>query len=86
VRRGRRQERWTERAPETPARSKERTSVPADLPTLQTTDPLNGRELTIAFGCFNGAPTAALFLGADGDPILLDRAARPGRVPASGGF
>jgi hypothetical protein len=42
---------------------------------LETEDPLSGAKLRMFLGDFEGAPTLALFVGADEEPILIDRSA-----------
>ena len=45
------------------------------LASLETEDPLSGAKLRMFFGDFEGAPTLALFIGEDEEPILIDRSA-----------
>lgn len=45
------------------------------LALLETEDPLSGAKLRILLGDFEGAPTLALFVGEDEEPILIDRSA-----------
>ena len=45
------------------------------LASLETEDPLSGVKLRMFLGDFEGAPTLALFVGEDEEPILIDRSA-----------
>lgn len=45
------------------------------LASLETEDPLSGAKLRMFLGDFEGAPTLALFVGEDEEPILIDRSA-----------
>ena len=45
------------------------------LAALETQDPLSGAKLRMFLGDFEGAPTLALFVGEDEEPILIDRSA-----------
>lgn len=45
------------------------------LASLETEDPLSGAKLRMYLGDFEGAPTLALFVGEDEEPILIDRSA-----------
>jgi hypothetical protein len=42
---------------------------------LETEDPLSGTTLRMIFGEYEGAPTLALFVGEEEEPILIDRSA-----------
>ena len=42
---------------------------------LETEDPLSRTTLRMIFGDYEGAPTLALFVGDDEEPILIDRSA-----------
>ena len=42
---------------------------------LETEDPLSRTSLRMIFGDYEGAPTLALFVGDDEEPILIDRSA-----------
>ena len=44
---------------------------------LETEDPLSRTTLRMIFGDYEGAPTLALFVGDDEEPILIDRSALP---------
>ena len=46
-----------------------------ELGSLETEDPLSGAKLRMFLGEFEGAPTLALFVGEDEEPILIDRSA-----------
>jgi hypothetical protein len=46
-----------------------------ELASLETEDPLSGAKLRMFLGDFEGAPTLALFVGEDEEPILIDRSA-----------
>lgn len=45
------------------------------IASLETEDPLSGVKLRMFLGDFDGAPTLALFVGEDEEPILIDRSA-----------